>query len=51
MNTYDRIFGTGPRGLLISLALLAVAWHLESMAGLPSRELAVLRLMFFAGAD
>ena len=36
MNTYERIFGAGPRGLLISLALLALAWQLESAAGLPS---------------
>lgn len=36
MNTYKRIFGAGPRGFLISLALLALAWQLESVAGLPS---------------
>ena len=36
MNTYERIFGAGPRGLLISLALLALAWQLESAVGLPS---------------
>ena len=36
MNTYERIFGAGPRGSLISLALLALAWQLESVAGLPS---------------
>ena len=36
MNTYERIFGAGPRGLLISLALLAIAWQLESLVGLPS---------------
>ncbi len=35
MNTYERIFGAGPRGLVISLALLALAWQLESAAGLP----------------
>ena len=35
MNAYERIFGAGPRGLLISLALLALAWKLESFAGLP----------------
>lgn len=34
MNTYDRIFGAGPRGLLISLVLLALAWQLEPVAGL-----------------
>ena len=36
MNTYDRIFGAGPRGLLISLALLVLAWRLEPAAGLLS---------------
>ncbi len=36
MNTYERIFGAGPRGFLLSLALLALAWQLESVAGLPS---------------
>ena len=35
MNTYERIFGAGPRGLLISLALLVLAWQLESFASLP----------------
>ena len=36
MNTYERIFGAGPRGLLISLVLLALAWQFESAVGLPS---------------
>ncbi len=36
MNTYERIFGAGPRGLLISLALLALAWQLEATVSLPS---------------
>ena len=36
MNSYERIFGAGPRGLLIGLALLALAWQLESVVGLPS---------------
>ncbi len=35
MNTYERIFGAGPRGLLISFVLLALTWKLESFAGLP----------------
>lgn len=35
MNTYERIFGAGPRGLIISLALLAIAWQLETVADLP----------------
>ena len=36
MNTYERIFGAGPRGLLISLALLAIAWQLQPVADLPN---------------
>ena len=32
---YTRIFGTGPRGLAISLALLAVAWFVAEPVGLP----------------
>jgi protein-S-isoprenylcysteine O-methyltransferase Ste14 len=35
MNTYDRLFGAGPRGLLISAVLLILAWRLESIVGLP----------------
>jgi len=36
MNTYQRIFGTGPRGTVISGALLGAALFLEPKAGLPS---------------
>ncbi len=36
MNAYDRIFGAGPRGLLISIALLALTRQLESAVGLPN---------------
>lgn len=36
MNTYDRLFGAGPRGLVISLGLLIVAWRLEPVVGLPA---------------
>lgn len=36
MNTYERIFGVGPRGFLVSIALLVLAWQLESSSGLPS---------------
>ena len=36
MNSYERIFGAGPRGFSLSLALLALAWQLESLVGLPS---------------
>ena len=35
MKTYDRIFGAGPRGFLISLVALIVTWQLESLVGLP----------------
>ena len=35
VNTYERIFGAGPRGLLISLALLALTWQVETAFGLP----------------
>ncbi|WP_372364765.1 isoprenylcysteine carboxylmethyltransferase family protein [Candidatus Uabimicrobium sp. HlEnr_7] len=33
MKTYDRIFGAGPRGLLISLLALIAAWKFESLLG------------------
>jgi protein-S-isoprenylcysteine O-methyltransferase len=36
MNTYDRTFGAGPRGLIISLGLFMVAWRLEPVVGLPA---------------
>lgn len=36
MNRYERIFGAGPRGILISLVLLAIAWQLEPLTGLPT---------------
>jgi len=36
MNGYQRIFGAGPRGTLVSLALLALARFLEPMIGLPA---------------
>jgi protein-S-isoprenylcysteine O-methyltransferase Ste14 len=35
MNTYERIFGSGPRGVTISLALFTVAYLLEDRSGLP----------------
>ena len=35
MTTYERIFGAGPRGILLSIALFALAWSLEAAAGLP----------------
>ena len=36
MNTYQRIFGAGLRGLLITVALFALAWDLEPVIGLPA---------------
>jgi protein-S-isoprenylcysteine O-methyltransferase Ste14 len=36
MRTYERIFGAGPRGLLISLVLFMLAWRAEPVAGLSS---------------
>ena len=35
MNTYERIFGAGPRGALISIILLGLAYYLEAVVGLP----------------
>jgi protein-S-isoprenylcysteine O-methyltransferase Ste14 len=36
MTTYERVFGAGPRGLVLSIALFALAWKLETAIGLPS---------------
>jgi len=36
MNTYDRLFGSGPRGIGFSLSLFALAWRLESSLGWPT---------------
>lgn len=35
MNGYQRIFGTGPRGLAISVILLLACFNFEQTAGLP----------------
>jgi len=35
MTTFQRLFGTGPRGLVISLLLLAGAWQLDERLALP----------------
>lgn len=49
MNTYDRIFGAGPKGGLLSLLLLLLAWHFEAVAGLPSIiDSHIARWVFFA---
>lgn len=34
MNSYDRIFGSGPRGALIAIALLVLTYYLEDIVGL-----------------
>ncbi len=48
MNTYDRIFGVGPRGALISIALLVLAWYLKDVVGLPRiSENSFFRGLFF----
>jgi len=36
VNTYQRLFGAGPRGLLLSLIFLVLAFKLESTADLPA---------------
>jgi len=36
MNTYDRLFGSGPRGFAVCLALFAMAWRLEARLGWPA---------------
>lgn len=36
MNRYQRIFGSGPRGTVISVSLLALAYLLESSVALPN---------------
>lgn len=35
MTTYERIFGVGPRGILLGMVSLALAWKLETAVGLP----------------
>lgn len=35
MNTFQRLFGTGPRGLIISLALLFLAFRVKPYLDLP----------------
>ncbi len=35
MNSYQRIFGTGPRGAVISVALLVLTGYLEPVLALP----------------
>ncbi|MGK0238559.1 MAG: protein-S-isoprenylcysteine O-methyltransferase Ste14 [Candidatus Pelagisphaera sp.] len=36
MNTYERLFGAGPRGILISFVLFVAAWELEPVVSLPA---------------
>ena len=48
MTTYERIFGAGPRGTAISLALLIVTWYLEDVVGLPKiTESSIIRELLF----
>lgn len=35
LNSYERIFGAGPRGILISVVLFYMAYYLEAIIGLP----------------
>ena len=50
MNTYQRIFGTGPRGLTISVLLLGVAVFFEQKIGLPTMtDWQILRYTVFGG--
>lgn len=49
MNSYERIFGSGPFGSLLAVLLLALAWWLEPYFGLPSiAENAPLRWLLFS---
>ena len=34
MRAYERIFGSGPKGTVISIALLIVSYYLEDYVGL-----------------
>ena len=48
MNAYERIFGAGPRGFLISLALFALAWQVKPVLALPNITTSHLtRWLFF----
>ena len=52
MNTYERIFGSGPRGVTISLLLFAIAYLLEDSTGLPDiTRSETLRYLGFALAS
>ena len=35
MTKYERIYGAGPRGIVLSIALFALVWKLEPAVGLP----------------
>jgi len=36
MTSYERIYGAGPRGILLSVVLFVLAWKFETTLGLPS---------------
>jgi protein-S-isoprenylcysteine O-methyltransferase Ste14 len=49
MTKYEKIFGTGPRGLLISVLLLVICWRIEHQVGLPTIiNSAYMRVGFFS---
>jgi protein-S-isoprenylcysteine O-methyltransferase Ste14 len=35
MTRYERLFGAGPRGLLISAILFGLAWYADTLGGVP----------------
>ena len=48
MNNFKRLFGAGPRGLLISIALLIIAYFVEPVLGLPQiHNSKILGALFF----
>jgi len=49
MTRFERLFGSGPRGLAISLVLFVLAWRLESVIELPHIiDIAPVRWIVFA---
>jgi protein-S-isoprenylcysteine O-methyltransferase Ste14 len=51
MKGYDRLFGSGPRGIVISVALFALAWIMAGrLGGVPLLESDMLRWTVFAGS-
>jgi protein-S-isoprenylcysteine O-methyltransferase Ste14 len=50
MNNFDRIFGSGPKGLLISLILLFLSFYLKNLFNIPKIfvDQDFMRLLIFA---